>query len=547
MTTPEALHPLCMTAAQDGTVYAVALAYWAIYDYTTSRYPDYLVAVKGSSPSGLAQDMVWTPLTATARTNTNIMAENQYDHVCAVSDDQTQFIIHSKAGDKWPRDRYPSTFSTRVILSGPHSNNTLNPTLWTTLDQLDNNDLQPIDPWVMVAVQDLASVNTTNTTSTSSTTSSLFVEWVRLSTNYNGLNYMQSIQGFFSQPLSSFAFGGSLAAASSLSLTAMAVQGKMFYGLSPSPQVSLLATPLTSFNSSSSPHFPAQLTITQSIAIQSTSGCGAKSSALTVQGSVAYIVCISLDYPSPPPTFMTVNIESGSVTQSPITYANKAIARKQWSYKAMAPSLVALSDKSFIYSDGLELPRLYYSIDINGYMDNYTLGDVQLFSSNNLNPNWWNSPLTLSTASSVMVSISTFLLAVLLIWAQEKYLRRRKRTWVDDADIPGSKVAEEMDEEAFRAYQREEQERVQRHVENQASLGRSPDRDVYSPYADVTVSSQFETSYTPSASTSRDALRESHSDPLGLGPLGFSSHPRPNVVTTIPDEESNDQATTRLP
>ena len=237
-----------------------------------------------------------------------------------------------------------------------------------------------------------------------------------------------------------------------------------------------------------------------------------------------------------------MNLLTGSISQTQIKFANKAIANNIWItiYEpGPVPSLVAISDQFFIFDGSGGVPRLYYSIDGNGYMDNYTLGDIPLFSSNNMNPGLTSSPLTLSDVTSVMMSIAALLLALLLIWAQEKILRRQKRTWIDDTDIPGSKVAEEMDEEAFRAYQRDEQERVQRHIQEQISLGRQPDQDPFTPYSDLTVSPQFETSYTRSATTSRDALNEPHSGLLRLEQLGFSSHPRPNVVTTIPDEESN--------
>ncbi|GJJ72874.1 hypothetical protein EMPS_05232 [Entomortierella parvispora] len=505
-----------MAAAQDGTVYAVALAYWDVYRYTVSRDPDYLVALKGSSFSNLAEDMVWVPLTATSRMNTNIMADQKYYHLCAVSDDQTQFILHTKPADNWVWDRYPRTFSTRIILSGPHSNNTVNPTMIMTVDWPNVTANQVVYPWAMASVQDLASANTTDDSSISSTTTPLFAEWVRFSTNFHGADCMQSISGAFSQ-----------------------LPRPVYF-------TALLVTPFTSFNSSSPTPFPPSLTSTQKIVIQNITACDSQSTAMTVQGSVAYIVCISSLYPAP--CFIQVNILTGSISQVRITFANKAIAKKNWMDETMTPSLVAVSNQSFIYTDSLELPRLYYSIDMNGNMDNYTLGNVQLFSSNNLNPDWWNSPLTLSTASSVMVSILTFLLAVLLIWAYEKLLKRRRSTWIDDADVPGSKVAEEMDDEAFWAYQRDEQVRVRhRDVQKESSSGRSPDQNPLAPHANVFVSSPFETSYTTTAvASSRDFLRERHSGPL-REQLGLSNHPRPNVVTTIPDEESDDLSSFRLP
>lgn len=245
-----------------------------------------------------------------------------------------------------------------------------------------------------------------------------------------------------------------------------------------------------------------------------------------------------------------MNIQTGSVSQTQLTFANKAIADETWTLsRGQSPLLVAVSDKSFIYSDSSDVPKLYYSIDGNGLMDNYTLSDIPLFSSNNMNPNWSSSPLTLSNLVSALVTIAALFVALFLFWAQEKFLRQRERTWIDDSDIPGSKVAEEMDEESFRVYQREEQERMQRHVQEQISLGRPPEQNPFAPYADITVSPQFETSYTGTAvTTSREALTEAHSEPLRLEGLRFSSHPRPNVVTTIPDDDEDSNYTgTRLP
>lgn len=229
------------------------------------------------------------------------------------------------------------------------------------------------------------------------------------------------------------------------------------------------------------------------------------------------------------------------MSSTQIRFANKAIANKRWVSGGVSPIFVAVSNQAFIFTDNDQTPSFYYSIDETGYMNNYTLNNIPLFSSNNPNPDMTSSPITLSGAVSILVSIAALILAGLLMWAQDKVLERRKREWIDDADVPGSKVAEEVDEEAFRAYQREQHERMQCHIQEQPRYEQQHQQpDNYYPYADVTVSPAFETIFTSrSATTSRDALNEMHSGPLradGLEQLAFSSHPRPNVVTTITDD-----------
>ena len=90
------LQPFCI-ASSNGVVYAVSFAY-DLLSISTTSYPDYLVLLKGSTPTGLRQDMNWTAMpSAVLRTKVGIFPEPDfpYTHVCGVSRDGSMFMLHS--------------------------------------------------------------------------------------------------------------------------------------------------------------------------------------------------------------------------------------------------------------------------------------------------------------------------------------------------------------------------------------------------------------------------------------------------------------------
>ncbi|KAG0052625.1 hypothetical protein BGZ83_002341 [Gryganskiella cystojenkinii] len=268
--------------------------------------------------------------------------------------------------------------------------------------------------------------------------------------------------------------------------------------------------------------------------------CKGRQSALNMRYPNLYIVCFSENYPDDnSPRLLRINIETKSFSQASIQLSKNTdrleLLRQRhnpWSLMAISESMLLLVDNSD------QFPRHLHH--------------------NNPNPDMSRSPLTLSDLESVLITVAALVLALLHIWIKEQILKRKMRKWkgedwFEEDDIPGSKLAEEMDEETFQAYQRQEQERIQRHLRENGDQIENEHRI----YSDGAVSTSLDTTNVHrrsspnnnnlnNLSSSRDVLTQEIPAPSslfradGLEQLGFSSHPRPNVVTTIPDDGSEE-------
>lgn len=148
-------------------------------------------------------------------------------------------------------------------------------------------------------------------------------------------------------------------------------------------------------------------------------------------------------------------------------------------------------------------------------MEFYTIGTTPGYTSDNPNPDMTTKPLTFSGTYTFMIVIVSLVLAILLVWLQRLFFKWRASKWIDDSDIPGSKVTEEVQEGDH---------------EHGGEGGNST--VPIPPYSETdkhfTASAPLMTGETSSVSDLHRA------DELEL--VAFSSHPRPNVITIIPDE-----------
>jgi len=135
-----------------------------------------------------------------------------------------------------------------------------------------------------------------------------------------------------------------------------------------------------------------------------------------------------------------------------------------------------------------------------------------------------SKPLTFSGLYTFAIVIGCLVLAALLVWVQRLLFKWRASKWIDDSDIPGSKVAEEVQDQS----------------QNQSSGGVQSPLGMYVPpsYSETDITrNNSHTSMTPLSATG-DGSPSLRADELEL--VTFSSHPRPNVVTTITDGSSED-------
>lgn len=88
------LQPFCVASNNNGVIYAVSFAY-DLARITTSSYPDQLVLIKGSTPTGLRQDINWTSVSSAPRSTVGIFPEppTPYTYVCGISRDSSMFML----------------------------------------------------------------------------------------------------------------------------------------------------------------------------------------------------------------------------------------------------------------------------------------------------------------------------------------------------------------------------------------------------------------------------------------------------------------------
>ncbi|KAG0052627.1 hypothetical protein BGZ83_002343 [Gryganskiella cystojenkinii] len=567
MATTEPLRPFCFAATSKGVVYAASFAYLDSRFDILSPEPNYFVILKGepasvSVPSS-DQDtnnndnlLIWTAVTATERANVIVGAEviPGSGLSCGVTEDETRFMLHARTdGDS------PQSSTVQVLLSetlyntSNSSNNGPFARIQTALDQrVPGRSF--VSYLTLTPVQDLMPSNSTSTLATSSRQP--YGDWIQFIRG-GAIPYIQSVNGSFPSETQ-----GSSELKNQLSRfpEAMTVSNKTVYSLlSGDVQWSLMQTRFV-YNSSS----PSSLEILPQTELafvfpsDQTHSCSYGRSAMNIRYPNLYILCVSYYYEKIPSRLFRINLETRSFSQASIQFSKNTNRQKFDYYSGVSWRLMSVSESTLLLAEhSVETGSNLYSINVEtGFLDTYTLNYIPNLHPNNPNPDISRSPLTLSDLESVLITVAALALALLHIWIKEQALKRKMRKrkgedWFEEDDIPGSKLAEEMDEETFQAYQRQEQERIQRHLQENGDQIENEHRI----YSDVAVSTSFETTNVHrgsppnnnnvnTSSSSREVLTQelSASSPLfradGLEQLGFSSHPRPNVVTTIPDDDS---------
>ncbi|KAG0055331.1 hypothetical protein BGZ83_008971 [Gryganskiella cystojenkinii] len=197
------------------------------------------------------------------------------------------------------------------------------------------------------------------------------------------------------------------------------------------------------------------------------------------------------------------------------------------------PVLAPISETSALLSDGVNL----FWVDKDLTFDFYNIDSVASFVADNPNPDMVTSPLTFSGTITFTIVIGFLILAANLVWLQRRFFKWRADKWVDDADIPGSKVAAEA-ESSNEDHGRFTGHSSQNHAATSLSDQTLQDRGLsfYVPPSSSTSTSGGEARTTITIGEGRSNNASSsggRSDELEL--VTFSSHPRPSVVTTITD------------
>ncbi|KAG0052629.1 hypothetical protein BGZ83_002345 [Gryganskiella cystojenkinii] len=492
MASTEPLRPFCFAATSKGVVYAASFAYLDIneYRFEIDHERNYFVILKGVPALGSApsndQDnnindglLTWTAVTATERTNAIVDAEAipVSGLSCGVTEDETRFMLHTR-----PDDSSSQSSTIQVLLSE------------TLYNASNSNNSGPF-----------ARIQTA------------------LDQRGTGPSYESSWRY------------------------------KPYWTLTPVQDLMQSNSTSTLAASSRQPYGDW---------IQFSSDGGVIQYKKSVNGSFPLQTqgTLELYNEEKASTLFRINLETRSFSQASIQFSKNtnrqkfsfAMSGNSWRLMSISESMLLLAYRSMENGSNL------YSINVEtGFLDTYTLNYIPHFHPNNPNPDMSRSPLTLSDFESVLITVAALALALLLIWIQNQALKMMRRwkgeVWFEEDDIPGSKLAEEMDEETFQAYQRQEQERIQRHLRENGDQIENEHRI----YHDVAVSTSFETTNVHrrsplnnnnvnTSSSSRVVLTQElpASSPLfradGLEQLGFSSHPRPNVVTTIPDDGSEE-------
>jgi len=242
------------------------------------------------------------------------------------------------------------------------------------------------------------------------------------------------------------------------------------------------------------------------------------------------------------------------------------VSKVDWKVpKASGPSPVSLhivNDGFLIYFVNWLDPTSLFSINTySGELKSLMIDNVPAFSGSNPNRMMTTLPTTLPLWESILITVGALLFGLVLVWGQDARERWRKRHWVDSRDIPGSKLAADMNDGDFEAYQSAHQEETGRRLQAMAQRDTRQQQDELEHRS---VESRSHSRLSPQSLPQMLTVGE-HSgrgsstslltttvlgndeamngfgrpSPLlsgqSLESLQFSSHPRPNVVTTIAD------------
>ncbi|KAG0048172.1 hypothetical protein BGZ83_006829 [Gryganskiella cystojenkinii] len=504
MDPPQPLQPLCIATTPNGTLFATSLSYNA-NDISAELDPDWFLLLKGSAPpSSKAQDIQWQVVAATNRANVNLFPKTKYQYVCGVSQDGQEFMMLVERTIEKGARNVPFTILIQPEYSQmPSSSSPSNVTesagglgiVQTNINGFGRAPTKTIyNAAFLISTRDLpGEQQKPSVLNNQSYSNRPFQEWIYLyQTDSNQINYSTSNHGAFpTEPqgalsefldatrnqshtmtfayynltyLSLTSFWNSNLTLYTLPLYYNGTSPRPFQGPVPSsplpPPPSPLPSPMPSPTLAPPPRSSSLLATTLSNLTLETvdfpNVCYWYAGSMSIIGHNVYTLCtVSYDGQM---RLVKTNIWSNSSTTYEFRVFDatwSTIFDAPWSttYNNYAPSLLAVSNSFFLYTNHID--SFYYTLDVTtGDLSKFDLGLVPSFPGTT-SPNLDTSnqkPLTLSTFGSLAIFAATLLLSWVLVECQSWFFRRQLRNWVDGSDIPGSKVAEEIDEETYQQY-----------------------------------------------------------------------------------------------
>ncbi|GJJ77379.1 hypothetical protein EMPS_09738 [Entomortierella parvispora] len=497
------LQPFCLTS-RNGVVYAVSFAYDAAYT-TESSYPDRIVLLSGSTINGQRQNMSWAVLSSNPRTQAGIFPDTgiPYTHVCGVSRDGSLFILHSTGLNQ--------VFSVHIPVVKDAA-------MWVVQDTYYNSSFtQESASWARGPSLLLPTADFSTPPQAFDPKNDDMGDWMHLhSLNQHDLAVSRSNNGFPLSPQTVFPEQFQMSGMNAIA-SGIAYANKTLFLLSTMENSASVRIFPFEYNTSNPNWFDINSKGTE---VGVAGPCTYRYSAIGTMGNLAFVLC-STSYTNPEDGAFTI-INSTDFSAR-VTVSIPKSASDTRGDAGSKPVLVPFSSTNLMLADGSNL----FWITMDGRfptMNLYTLAPMKRFTSDNQNPDMTSEPLTFSGTDTFGIVVGFLVLAVVMVWVQRLFFKWRASRWVDADDIPGSKVAEDVQDPS---------------LDQGPSDGHPPlSRYVPPTYSETdSIRNNSHKSVVPLTEVDSRSPRFG-ADELELMP--FSSHPRPNVVTTITDGSSED-------
>ncbi|GJJ72881.1 hypothetical protein EMPS_05239 [Entomortierella parvispora] len=500
-------------------------------------------------------------------TSTSLPMKPTYIYNCAVTPDQKKFMVHVKPLFTSNID-VPQLFSIQVLLDEVNGTDNGYRQIQLALDDLQKGFFRnSIDmneksvyhpPWTMISVQAVAADPSAHINVGSEPGHQPYGDWIHISqptlARDISFSYSQSLKASFPSQLMDGYLLRPDPSEGYLHLSSFAFQGNTLYGLYHNNESTISSTTLR-YNTSSSQMLEAPLenTRTWSLPSELQSYCGFHAS-IAVKDSVLYALCTTGIQYDDDTTLVRIDTSTNITTKIPVKVD---ISKVDWTLHRVGgdytSSLHIVNDGLLIYHISWLQPTSLFSIDTHtGELKSLMIDQIPTFSGSNPNRNMTARSITLATWESILITLGALIMGLFVIWGQGVRDKRRYRLWIDFDDIPGSKLADTTNEVTFEAHQRAHQEEMERQQPQQHRSTGSESNTRSSPQSPQSLPQMLTAGEQTSWGSRTSLLRASGlrdddtmdrsgvSSPYlydqSLASLQFSSHPRPNIVTTIADD-----------